>query len=148
MPRRSHEPAITSTISSTPIVCVSINMRVTNAAQQMLAVGDSVGVLHIMELPRNLRRPVANEKALMLGFLQREERRVAFSVEELAPARQARAKEIEAAAAAVKDTKDAEVAKAGKAAKKETSAADKLEAEYEKLEHEFKIELGLIAAEE
>lgn len=129
-------------------MCVSINARVSNAALQMLAVGDSVGVLHIMELPRNLRRPVANEKTLMLAFLQREEKRVAFSAEELAPARKARLKEIEAAASSSKEKKDGEVAKGGKALAKGASEVEKLEAEYEKLEHEFKIELGLIAAED
>ena len=38
----------------------------------MLAVGDSLGTLHILELPRTLRRPLPNEKALMGVFIERE----------------------------------------------------------------------------
>lgn len=34
------------------------------------------GVLRIVELPRNLRRPVPNEKKLMTAFLDREADRV------------------------------------------------------------------------
>lgn len=118
-----------------------------SAAQQMLAVGDSVGALHIMELPRNLRRPVANEKKLMLEFLDREEARVLYTRDELVPVRASRLKEIEAAAAAAKD-KESEAANRPKTLTKELSPAEKLELEYQKLEHEFKLELGLIAEDE
>ena len=40
--------------------------------QQMLAVGDEVGTLHIFEVPRNLAKPVHKEESLMLKFLERE----------------------------------------------------------------------------
>lgn len=46
------------------------------------------GVLRILELPRNLRRPVANEKKLMATFLERENERVS-DVGERKPAREA-----------------------------------------------------------
>jgi WD40 repeat protein len=40
--------------------------------QQLLAVGDEGGTLHIFELPRNITRPVANEENTMRKFLNRE----------------------------------------------------------------------------
>jgi hypothetical protein len=43
----------------------------------VLAVGDAAGVLHLFELPRTLRRPLANEKRLMEGWVAREAARVA-----------------------------------------------------------------------
>ena len=45
--------------------------------QQLLAVGDSTGVLHLLELPRTLRRPLANEKKQLAAFVAREAARVA-----------------------------------------------------------------------
>jgi len=143
---RSHEPAITATISSTPVMSIRFNERVTTAAQQMLAVGDSVGALHIMELPRNLRRPVANEKTLMQSFLSRQESRLSFKEKELVPARAARHAELEAAAAAAA-AKENEASTRPRDTGNQVSAQEKIEMEYEKLERDFMIELGLIAEE-
>ena len=50
--------------------------------------------MRIVELPRNLRRPVPNEKKLMTIFLEREASRVA-DVSARGPARAAAAKEAE-----------------------------------------------------
>jgi hypothetical protein len=44
---------------------------------QVLAVGDAAGVLHLFELPRTLRRPLANERRLMEAWVAREAARVA-----------------------------------------------------------------------
>jgi dynein intermediate chain 3, axonemal len=40
--------------------------------QQLLAVGDEGGTLHIFEVPRNITRPVHNEEDIMRKFLDRE----------------------------------------------------------------------------
>lgn len=40
---------------------------------QLLAVGDKQGTLHILEIPRTLRRPVANEQGIVEALLKREE---------------------------------------------------------------------------
>ena len=45
---------------------------------QFLAVGDVTGVLHVMELPRNLRRAVQNEEKILEGFFSREINRVHY----------------------------------------------------------------------
>lgn len=39
---------------------------------QVLALGDAAGVLHLFELPRSLRRPLAHEGQLMEAFVARE----------------------------------------------------------------------------
>ena len=47
-----------------------------SATAQLLAMGDATGLLRIIDLPRNLRRPVPNERKLMATFLERETERV------------------------------------------------------------------------
>lgn len=42
----------------------------------MLAVGDANGNLHIFDLPRNLWKPLPNEKAVVRQFLDRELKKV------------------------------------------------------------------------
>jgi dynein intermediate chain 3, axonemal len=43
-----------------------------NSRQQLLAVGDESGTLHIFEIPRNITRTVHREEAIMSKFLDRE----------------------------------------------------------------------------
>lgn len=40
--------------------------------QQLLTVGDATGNLHVYDVPQNLWRPLANERAIMSNFLERE----------------------------------------------------------------------------
>lgn len=40
--------------------------------QQLLTVGDAAGNLHVYDVPQNLWRPLANERAIMSYFLERE----------------------------------------------------------------------------
>lgn len=40
--------------------------------QQLLTVGDAAGNLHVYDVPQNLWRPLANERAIMSNFLERE----------------------------------------------------------------------------
>jgi hypothetical protein len=47
-----------------------------SSTAQLLAMGDATGLLRIIELPRNLRRPVPNERKLMATFLEKETERV------------------------------------------------------------------------
>eukprot|EP01041_Mallomonas_annulata_P005133 gene5133-10260_t len=46
--------------------------------QQLLAVGDITGTLHVFEIPRNLSRPVHKEESLMTTFFEREIKRVNY----------------------------------------------------------------------
>jgi hypothetical protein len=45
-----------------------------------VSAGDASGTLHVLEVPANMRRKINNEKGLFAGFLEREERRVAYVV--------------------------------------------------------------------
>ena len=49
-----------------------------SARQQLLAVGDESGTLHIFEIPRNLSRPVHKEELTMSKFLDRELMRMRY----------------------------------------------------------------------
>lgn len=170
---RSHEPSLRVQVAAAPIMSLSFNpappsANVTQqAAQQLLAVGDATGVLRIMELPRNLRRPVHNERKLMASWLERQEARLA-DVGGRAPCRAAarkeadeHKKEAEAAAAAEVAAKEAAAKDAAAAAaaglpaptEKKAKAAqpefdEKAEQEYQKLEARFRQQLGLTSGGE
>jgi len=185
---RSHEPSIRVTLASTPIMSMAFmggaagSHGAANAAAaggggggggggaaaaaaaagtQFLALGDSAGVLRIVELPRNLRRPVPNERKLMSVFLEREEHRVADSASraplraaalKAAEERKKAAEEAEAAArereAAAKDQQGSSGhAVPAKNAPKPPEFDERAEAEYFKLEHAFKVQLGLLEDE-
>jgi WD40 repeat protein len=49
-----------------------------NTNQQLLAIGDEQGTLHVFEMPRNLIRPVPKEKSLMAAFMAREWERIEY----------------------------------------------------------------------
>ena len=124
---------------------------------QLLAVGDAAGVLHVMELPRSLRRAVNGEKDRMEGFLQRETDRVKdvdgrlegreTQIEELErrlaeeEAEAARRKKEEEAAAAAEEKKK-------KSSRKTLTEEDKAEEEFDKMERKFLIKLGLVEPNE
>ena len=73
---RSHEASVVKSVSSSALQ--SMAFFPSKAAQQLLAVGDGQGVLHILEMPRNLRRPLANEKEATARFFDREIARVEY----------------------------------------------------------------------
>ena len=50
----------------------------TNTRQQLLAVGDETGTLHVFEVPRALIRPVPREEAIMAAFFDREQQRAEY----------------------------------------------------------------------
>lgn len=73
---RSHEPSMASTVSSSPITAAQFMQA--RSHQQMFAVGDEQGLLHVLEVPRNLKRPVPNEKSNAKQFFDRELSRVRY----------------------------------------------------------------------
>ncbi|GAX83067.1 hypothetical protein CEUSTIGMA_g10493.t1 [Chlamydomonas eustigma] len=153
---RSHEPSMRATLSSSPFMSMSFmaGSAAPNQTQQLLALGDAAGSLRIVELPRNLRRPVPNEVKLMGNFLERETNRMG-DVAARAPARTAALKAAEERKKAKEEAeaaKDKEPAVPQPTAKQVAAKAlefdEKAEAEYYKLEHAFKIKLGLLSEEE
>lgn len=65
----AHGSGATAAASSAAAVAAANSGR----QQQLLAVGDDLGTLHIFEVPRNLTRPVHKEYDIMLKFLDREQ---------------------------------------------------------------------------
>jgi len=74
---RSHEASMVSTVSSSSITSLKF-YESSSSSYQLLAAGDRMGKLHILELPRNLRRPIVNEKEIMQAFCERELDRVQY----------------------------------------------------------------------
>jgi len=127
---RSHEPSMT--VAATPGAITSMEFHMTSASRQLLAVGDDQGTVHVMEVPRNLRRAVANEKQFATNFFEREQKRVEY----------VRRRKEQAA-----DEKDAPKDDAPPPpkddAKEGETPEDKLEAAFRVFEEQFKEEMGL-----
>merc|ERR1719494_7809 len=73
---KSHEPFLTQNV--TPAAVIAVYPYQVSAKQQLLAVGDEVGTLHIMEVPWNLRHPAANEIGIVENYLERETKRLIY----------------------------------------------------------------------
>ena len=105
----------------------------TSATRQLLAVGDDAGTVHVMEVPRNLRRAAANEKAFAVNFFEREEKRVEFVERRAAELAEAPGREAPAeATGAPAEPKEGEA-----------TAEEKLEAIFRATEEKFLEEMGL-----
>ena len=73
---RSHEPSMTVSASSASITAVEFLKEKESSMTQRMAIGDRQGVLHIMDVPRNLRKAAVGEKGTMSAFFDRELKRV------------------------------------------------------------------------
>ena len=109
----------------------------TSGTQQMLAVGDDQGTVHVLQIPRNLRRSPANERQFISAFIAREEQRVAYVKRQLAETAEERQ--------AGKAGGDAPVPVADKG---DDDEEDKLELAFRALEETFVEEMGLKPPEE
>merc|ERR1719379_563960 len=103
-----------------------------NQNNQMLAVGDAHGHLHVHYLPKNLVRQAGKELDNMRKFLEREEERVKYFQgrrQELAELKENMEKQAQMAA-------DKEEAEKGKAQEEVDKADAQAEEIYQKLEEE------------
>lgn len=73
---KSHEPFLTQNVSPIPIITVFPYQM--SLKQQLLAAGDEVGTLHVMEVPWNLRHATNNELSAFENYLDREANRLQF----------------------------------------------------------------------
>jgi len=73
---QSHNAAFTVPVTSGAIT--AIEYRISSLAQQSLAVGDELGNLHVLEIPRNMRKMLNNEAHIMQNFLNQEEKKVVY----------------------------------------------------------------------
>lgn len=143
----SYRPSVQLLAAPTRITSMEFLPPTTLAAkQQLLAVGDMVGNLHVFDVPRNLWRSSANEKNLMDVFLTREVSRVQYVAERMKVRRE------EDGAAGDEDENDAPAApvegvqSGGAAVAEEVEMnAEELaaaEAEYKEVEAKLMEELG------
>jgi len=154
---KSDRPLQTVRVCSGDIGCVKFWPHPEEKKGQLLAVGDAAGVLHVMELPRSLRRAVNGEKDRMEDFLQRETDRVK-DVDGRLEGREAQIEELERRLAeeeaeAARRKKEEEAAAAAEEKKKKSSRKtlteeDKAEEEFDKMERKFLIKLGLVEPNE
>lgn len=75
---QSHRASLTVPVASGGIVSMEFWTSAKSGGAQLLAVGDSSGNLHILDIPRALQRPVNNERQIMEAYLDRETRRVEY----------------------------------------------------------------------
>lgn len=68
----SYRPSVEMKATHTKITSMEFLSSNINSRQQLLAVGDESGTLHIFEIPRNITRSVHREEAIMSKFLDRE----------------------------------------------------------------------------
>jgi WD40 repeat protein len=77
---QSHKAALSDAGASAPIASMVFRKPGDRDAigEQLLAVGDSNGTLHVLSVPKNLVRQAGKEKDTMARFLEREEGRVKY----------------------------------------------------------------------
>nr|KAG5698305.1 hypothetical protein BaRGS_017007 [Batillaria attramentaria] len=76
---KTHEPSLTQSVSPAPITNI-FPYQVTQK-QQLLAVGDNSGTLHILEIPWSLRQATPGEFNAFTNYIEREVKRRAFVVQ-------------------------------------------------------------------
>ena len=103
--------------------------------RQLLAVGDDQGTVHVMEVPRILRRAANNEKTFTHTFFEREVKRVEYG--------QRRSEQRKEEHAAKADKADPEADK-GEGAADKAAKEEMLELTFRAMEETFKDEMGLV----
>ncbi|XP_012553598.1 dynein axonemal intermediate chain 3 isoform X1 [Hydra vulgaris] len=76
---KSHEPFLSQNVTSAPITAV-FPFQISKK-QQLLAVGDELGTLHILEVPWNLKNATVNEVGIIEAYFEREASRVILANE-------------------------------------------------------------------
>ncbi|CAL8465448.1 g4984 [Coccomyxa elongata] len=82
---RTHEPVLVSAASNVAVTRFGITPDAPTPAgskrapaQQRLAVGDALGLLHVMEVPRSLRKRMPGESKGLAALVQREQEHLKF----------------------------------------------------------------------
>lgn len=125
----SHQPSTVASIGSSQVASMEFSV----SSPQLLAVGDIQGILHIMEIPRRLRRIQHKEKSIMQKFFERQEAWVK-NVEE---------RETERAKQTNKRQKDEASKKARENELSKCCWNDEMEAQYQQYEMECRIKFGV-----
>eukprot|EP00928_Gymnodinium_smaydae_P061953 TRINITY_DN45903_c0_g1_i1.p1 TRINITY_DN45903_c0_g1~~TRINITY_DN45903_c0_g1_i1.p1 ORF type:complete len:999 (+),score=275.06 TRINITY_DN45903_c0_g1_i1:261-3257(+) len=129
---QSHKASLNDVGASVSISSMVFLKHGDISSNQMMAVGDQTGHLHVHNLPNNLVRTSGREMELMQKFLDREEQRVEYSLtrrRELGELKEHMEKQAQMAA-------DKEEPDQGKAAEDVDKADAHAESIYQKLEEE------------
>ncbi|XP_066297797.1 dynein axonemal intermediate chain 3-like [Branchiostoma lanceolatum] len=133
---KTHEPTLTQNITACSIT--RIFPWQISSKQQLLAVSDDMGTLHILEVPWNLRHPSSNEATSIQNYFEREEKRLEYYVDRLV-FREKEKRDIDAEEQRIKNAPPP-------AEENEDQIQEKMRREYEaylQLENELLISLGV-----
>ncbi|CAK8676252.1 unnamed protein product [Clavelina lepadiformis] len=73
---RTHEPILVQNVTAAQVT--QIVPWVVSKKQNLIAVADNVGTLHILEIPWNLRHPAATESKGIRNYFERETKRIQY----------------------------------------------------------------------
>lgn len=141
---QSHRASTVLDVAPVPIVSIEFSPE-TSSKRQLLAAGDNIGNLHILDTPGDLLRALPNEKNLVQGFFEREMRHVQ-SVAERMRVREEEREAQEKEAEARKDQDTADETQDGDAAAADAKAKEfaQKQEEYVGLELELRQQLGMV----
>tara|TARA_B110000977_G_scaffold142359_1_gene180598 strand:+ start:4295 stop:4984 length:690 start_codon:yes stop_codon:yes gene_type:complete len=149
---RSHEPYLATRVNSTGLGPIKFwtpqpgDAHFHKSREQLLAVGDAGGVLHVLRTPRQLRKPKPRELERTEAFLEREAQRAVDSVErglQREAASASREDAVSAASVGAAGGEEKPAARRRGRGDKELSEDERREAEYMALEQAFMVEMGL-----
>jgi len=130
---RSHEPSMTVNITSAAVTSMQFQ---SSTHRQLLAVGDDQGTVHVMEVPRILRRSGNNEKMFTLTFFEREVKRVEYG--------QRRAEQRKDEQQLLAEKGEPELEKSDSTIDKVAKEEEMLELAFKAKEETFMEEMGLV----
>ena len=142
---QSHKPSMSAPIAQKQITSMEFadsSGPANPGSIQLLAAGDALGNLHILEMPRPLRRPSPTEKVAMRSFFDREVQRVQYVTHTHLERDGLAAEEEEEEVTEELDAKEQRKA-AAEERKKVQAQLKKEEEAYRKLEAKFREELGV-----
>jgi len=140
---RSHMYSTSVNATAFPINSMEFwNTSNLHAKQQLLAVSESSGTLHILDIPRNLWRPLSNEMEMMEAFFTRERQHVDY-VSKRTVVRDGEKAVLDAEGE--KEEEEEEEKQVDTDALK--AEEEKAEEEYKQMECKFRSELGLASGQ-
>ncbi|XP_073678880.1 dynein axonemal intermediate chain 3 [Garra rufa] len=74
--QNTHEPSLNQNISSAGVTCIRTSSI--SSKQNLLAVSDRLGTLHILQIPWTLRRSSNSERQIVRKYFEKEEERLEY----------------------------------------------------------------------
>ncbi|KAJ3141403.1 WD repeat-containing protein 63 [Physocladia obscura] len=77
----TYQPATCQNVASVGISYMTVKQYPGKGGLQFVSAADDAGTLHILEVPKNLTKPIKNEKQLTRAFFDREVKRLTYAYE-------------------------------------------------------------------